>query len=79
MEGTLTRLLESPYQLELFPLLFKRSEIQNVIRNLSSKACPGYDLITGKIIQELPPDDIKYITLYSLLHSTSSTSLTNRK
>jgi hypothetical protein len=62
MEGILTRLLESPYQLELPSLRFKRSEIQKVIMNLSPKTCPGYDLITGKILQELPPVGIKYIT-----------------
>jgi hypothetical protein len=79
MEGILTRLLESSYQLELPPFRFKRSEIQNVIMNLSPKSCPGYNLITGKILQELLPAGIKYITQLSMLHFSSSTSLTNEK
>jgi hypothetical protein len=33
-----------------------------VINNLPSKASPGYDLITGKILQELPPVGTKCIT-----------------
>jgi hypothetical protein len=41
---------------------FKQTEIQTVINNLSPKTSPGYDLITGKILQELPPVGIKYIT-----------------
>jgi hypothetical protein len=56
-EEPLVRLLESPYQLE--PPL---PQIQTVINNLSPKTSPGYDLITGKILQELPPVGIKYIT-----------------
>jgi hypothetical protein len=41
---------------------FKQTEIQTVINSLSPKTSPGYDLITGKILQELPPVGIKYIT-----------------
>jgi hypothetical protein len=62
VDESLTSLLESPYQLELPPHRFKYSEIQTVINNLSPKTSPGYDLITGKILQELPPNGIKYIT-----------------
>jgi hypothetical protein len=35
---------------------------KTVINNLSPKTSPGYDLITGKILQKLPPNGIKYIT-----------------
>jgi hypothetical protein len=50
--------LESPYQLKP-----PSTEIQTVVINsLSPKTSPGYDLNTGKILQELPPVGIKYIT-----------------
>jgi hypothetical protein len=39
-----------------------RSEIQTIINNLKPTSFPGYDLITGKILQELPPVGIKYLT-----------------
>jgi hypothetical protein len=32
------------------------------IHNLNPKRSPGYDLIKGKILQELPPAGIKYLT-----------------
>jgi hypothetical protein len=41
---------------------FHRSEVQTIINNLKPKSSPGYDLITGKILQELPPAGIKYLT-----------------
>jgi hypothetical protein len=62
VDESLTSLLESPYQLDLPPQRFKYSEIQTVINNLSPKTSPGYDLITDRILQELPPNGIKYIT-----------------
>jgi hypothetical protein len=61
-EEPLVRLLESPYQLEPPFHRFKQTEIQTVINNLSPKTSPDYDLITGKILQELPPVGIKCIT-----------------
>jgi hypothetical protein len=33
-----------------------------VINSLKTKKSPGYDLITGKILKELPAFGIKYIT-----------------
>jgi hypothetical protein len=61
-EEPIISVLESPYQLEPSPQRFKQSEIQTVINNLFPKTSPGYDLITGKILQELPPAAIKFIT-----------------
>jgi hypothetical protein len=54
--------LESPHQLEPPPRCFRRSEVQAVINNFKAKRSPGYDLITGKILQELPPTEVKYLT-----------------
>jgi hypothetical protein len=58
----LTFQLEIPSQLEPPLGRFHRSEVQTVINNLKPKSSPGYDLITGKILQELPPAGIKYLT-----------------
>ena len=55
--------LESPNQMSLPIKSFKPSEVTNVIRNeISSKKAPGYDLITGKILKELPRKGILLIT-----------------
>jgi hypothetical protein len=40
----------------------KRAEVQEVIHNLIPKKSLGYDLITGKILKELPTIGIKYLT-----------------
>jgi hypothetical protein len=61
-EEPIISLLESPYKLEPPPQRFKQPEIQTVVNNLFPKTSPGYDLITGKILQELPPVTIKFIT-----------------
>jgi hypothetical protein len=53
---------EIPYQLEPPLSRFHRLEVQTVVNNLKPKSSPGYDLITGKILQELPPAGIKYLT-----------------
>jgi hypothetical protein len=62
VDESLISLLESPYELEIPPHRFKYSEIQTVINNLSPKTSPGYDPITDKILEQLPPNGIKYIT-----------------
>jgi hypothetical protein len=61
-EEALTLQLEIPYQLEPPLSRFHRSEAQTVINNFKPKSSLGYDLITGKILQELPLAGIKYST-----------------
>jgi hypothetical protein len=68
----LLQLLETPSQLELPIPHLTRTEIHTAILGLNPKKSPGYDLITSKILQELPPIGIKYLTqLFSaiLLHT----------
>jgi hypothetical protein len=62
VEEALIQLLESSYQLELPIKRFKRAEVQEVISNLNPTDSSGYDLITGKILKELPITGIKYLT-----------------
>jgi len=40
--------------LELPLKKFKINEVTKIIRDLSPKKAPGYDLITGQILQNLP-------------------------
>jgi hypothetical protein len=40
----------------------KRAESQEVINSLNPTKSSGYDLITGKILKELPIIGIKYLT-----------------
>jgi hypothetical protein len=42
--------------------LVKRAEFQEVMNSLNPKKSPCYDLITGKILKELPIIGIKYLT-----------------
>jgi hypothetical protein len=61
-EDTLTSFLETPFQLEPPIQRLKRSEMQAIIKNLPPKKSPGYDLMTGKILKELPTLCIQYLT-----------------
>jgi hypothetical protein len=54
--------LETPYQLEQIINRLKRAEVQDVINSLNPKKSSGYDLITGKILKEMPIIGIKYLT-----------------
>jgi hypothetical protein len=40
----------------------ERAEVREVINSLNPKKSSGYDLITGKILKELPIIGIKYLT-----------------
>jgi hypothetical protein len=61
-EEALMHLLEIPYQLEPPINRPKRAEVQEVINSLNPKKSSGYDLITLKILEELPIIGIKYLT-----------------
>jgi hypothetical protein len=61
-EEVLTLQLEAPYQLEPPLPRFRITEVKTIIKNLKPYTSPGYDLITGKVLQELPPLAIKFLT-----------------
>jgi hypothetical protein len=61
-DDTLASLLETPFQLKLPVHRLKRSEVQAIINNLPPKKSPGYDLMTGKTLKELPTLCIQYLT-----------------
>jgi hypothetical protein len=56
------QLLKTPYQLKPPINCLKRAEVQEDINSLNPKKSSGYDLITGKILKELPTIGIKYLT-----------------
>jgi hypothetical protein len=53
-EETLIHYLETPYQLDPPLSRLLRSEVHAVVKNLNPKKSPEYDIITVKILQELP-------------------------
>jgi hypothetical protein len=61
-DEALTQLLETLYQLKPPINCLKRAEVQDIINSLNSKKSSGYNLITGKILKELPIIEIKYLT-----------------
>jgi hypothetical protein len=61
-EETTLQFLETPYQTEPPIPHLTRTDIQTAINNLNPKKSPGYDLITGKILKELPIIGAKYLT-----------------
>ena len=54
--------LESPDQLDFPITAFSINEVKTVISTLNAKKAPGYDLITAKILKELPITGLKFIT-----------------
>lgn len=55
--------LDSPLQMELPLQKFSVKEIKNCIKNdLNVKKSPGYDMITGKVIKELPDKAVRIMT-----------------
>jgi hypothetical protein len=55
--------LDTPSRLKTPVKKFKSSEARSMINRLRSAKAPGYDLITGRILKELPDIGIKAITL----------------
>jgi len=56
--------LSSPYQLELPIKKFKVGEIKQMIRySINPKKSPGFDLVTGKILQEISTKGLKVLTV----------------
>jgi hypothetical protein len=56
------QLLETTYQLEPPIRCLKRTEVQEIINSLNPKKSPRYDLITGRILKELPTIGTQYLT-----------------
>lgn len=60
-EATIINFLETPFQMDLPIKKFKITEVKNVISELKDKKAPGFELITGKILKELPDKCVRLI------------------
>lgn len=64
VDQNLNDYLESPQQMSLPISPFKPSEVKQIIdSDLNAKKAPGYDLITGKLLKELPRKGIVFLAL----------------
>jgi hypothetical protein len=62
-EKALIQFLETPYQLEpSISQLSQKAKVQEVISSLNPEKSSGHDLITCKILKDLPIIGIKYLT-----------------
>lgn len=62
-EKEIHTVLAETYQLELPIKNFTKAEVKSVIRNdIHPKKAPGYDLITGRVLQEMPEKGFVYLT-----------------
>lgn len=48
--------------LKTFITKFTVKEVKNAIQKIDPKKAPGYDLITGKLLRELPEAGVKFLT-----------------
>lgn len=56
--------LLAPYQMELPTKNFRYREVKKIIKKeLKCKKAPGWDLITGRVLKELPEKAIRFITI----------------
>ena len=61
-DNEIEKFLHSAGQLD-FPISsFTYHDVKNAISKLNIKKSPGYDLITGKILKELPPTGVRVLT-----------------
>jgi len=62
-EETVTNELNVPHQMTLQMKKIRINEVKNVIQNkILPTTAPGYDLITGKVLQELSQKGLTAIT-----------------
>jgi hypothetical protein len=62
-EETINNELNSPQQMALPMKKIRINDVKNVIQHeVNPKKSPGYDLITGKILKELPQKSLRAIT-----------------
>ncbi|CAH2083987.1 unnamed protein product [Euphydryas editha] len=61
-EKEVIRFIDIPDQDDIEPDYFTKSEVENIIKKANSKKAPGYDLITNKVLQELPDSGITLLT-----------------
>lgn len=58
----ITDYLNTPKNTEEMPLKFTKTDVARIIKKSDPKKSPGYDLITNRILQELPESGITFLT-----------------
>lgn len=61
-ENEVEQFLTAPFQMNLPSKRLRTKEIRSVIRGLKNNKSPGYDLITSKVLKELPEKGYKFLT-----------------
>jgi hypothetical protein len=61
-EAALIQFLETPYQQEPSLNHLKRAEVEEVFNSINPKKSSAYEIISGRILKELPIIGIKYVT-----------------
>lgn len=62
-ETKITNFLDAPFQMDVPIKKFKIRDIESLINQLSLKKAPGFDLITSKMLKEMPIKGKKFITI----------------
>lgn len=71
-ESHIHKSLDIPLPLSLPPHSFTPSEVYEEIKHLPRKKAPGHDLITAKVLQEMPRKAVVYLTtLYNAVLRTT--------
>ena len=73
MDTLVLQRLDEAHQLDLPIRKFKCCEVKTAIGNLIDKKSAGYDLITPKLLKEMPEKGVKFLTqLFNAIISTGN-------
>lgn len=63
-EDVIHRIIESPFKMDLPIKKFKVTEVRKtILMDLNPNKAPGYDLITGKVLKQLPEEGFRMFTI----------------
>ena len=62
VDDDITTFLDAPYQMSPPTKNMTKDEVMKIIKTIKPTKAPGYDLITGQILRELPENALRLIT-----------------